>query len=116
MLPGGIPGSENLAASAALKNLLKRQNDAGRLYGAICAAPALVLGGQGLLEGKDATCHPLFVEHLPSQEHTDKSVVVDKNCVTARGAGASIEFSLKLLEILMGADKKEEVARQMALV
>lgn len=116
VLPGGIPGSENLAASAALKNLLKRQNDAGRLYGAICAAPALVLGGQGLLEGKDATCHPLFVEHLPSQEHTDKSVVVDKNCVTARGAGASIEFSLKLLEILMGADKKEEVARQMALV
>ena len=56
------------------------------------------------------------MEHLPSQGHTDKSVVVDKNCVTARGAGASIEFSLKLLEVLMGADKKEEVAQQMAFV
>jgi 4-methyl-5(b-hydroxyethyl)-thiazole monophosphate biosynthesis len=116
VLPGGIPGSENLANSVALQTLLKKQNDAGRLYGAICAAPALVLGRQGLLDDKDATCHPLFVEHLPSQEHTDKSVVVDKNCVTARGAGASIEFSLKLLEVLMGADKKEEVAQQMALV
>lgn len=116
VLPGGIPGSENLAASVALKNLLKKQNDAGRLYGAICAAPALVLGNHGLLDGKDATCHPLFVEHLPSQKHAAESVVFDKNCITARGAGASIEFSLKLLEVLMGADKKEEVAKQMALV
>lgn len=115
VLPGGVTGSHNLAASVALQNLLKKQNNAGRLYGAICAAPALVLGAQGLLDGKDATCHPLFVEHLPSQKDTEKSVVVDHNCVTGRGAGVSIEFSLKLLEILMGADKKEEVARQMAI-
>lgn len=116
VLPGGIPGSENLAASSLLQSLLKKQNDAGRLYGAICAAPALVLGNQGLLEDKDATCHPLFVEQLPSQEHTDQSVVFDKNCVTARGAGVSIEFSLKLLEVLMGSDKRNEVEKQMALV
>lgn len=116
VLPGGIPGSENLATSVALQTLLKKQNDAGKLYGAICAAPALILETQGLLKDKNATCHPLFVEHLPSQEHIDQSVVVDKNCVTARGAGVSIEFSLKLLEVLMGADKKEEVAKQMALI
>lgn len=116
VLPGGIPGAENLAASSFLQELLRRQNETGRLYGAICAAPALVLGSQGLLDGKGATCHPLFVEKMPSQEHLDESVVFDKNCVTARGAGASIEFSLKLLEILMGSEKRDEVARQMALM
>lgn len=116
VLPGGIPGSENLARSQVLQDLLKKQNDSGRLYGAICAAPALVLGSQGLLEGKNATCHPLFVEKLPSQEYKNQSVVFDKNCVTARGAGVSIDFSLKLLEVLMGSDKRDEVAKQMALV
>jgi len=115
VLPGGVPGSENLAKSSHLQKLLLKQNEAGRLYGAICAAPALVLGSQGLLEGKDATCHPLFIEKLPSQEHAAKSVVFDKNCVTANGAGASIEFSLTLVEIVMGIDKRKEVEKQMAL-
>lgn len=115
VLPGGIPGSENLAGSKELKNLLQKQSEEGRMYGAICAAPALVLGNQGLLEGKDATCHPLFAEKMPSQEHTSKLVVADQNCVTARGAGASIEFSLTLLEHLMGAEKRKEVEEQMAI-
>ncbi|PHR30098.1 MAG: DJ-1 family protein [Desulfotalea sp.] len=116
VLPGGIPGAEILAASQPLAQLLRKQNDAGRFYAAICAAPALVLGSQGLLDGKNATCHPVFAEQLPSQQYTDQSVVVDKNCITARGAGASIEFSLKLLEVLIGEDKRDEVAKQMALV
>lgn len=116
VLPGGIPGSENLAQSADLSDLLRKQNDTGKLYGAICAAPALVLGAKGLLDGKNATCHPMFVEKLPSQEHTGESVVFDKNCVTARGAGVSIDFSLKLLEVLLGPDKRKEVERQMAII
>ena len=116
VLPGGIPGSENLALSVDLSELLRKQNDAGKLYGAICAAPALVLGDKGLLDGKNATCHPLFVEKLPFQEHICESVVFDKNCVTARGAGVSIDFSLKLLEILLGPDKRKEVEKQMALI
>ena len=116
VLPGGIPGAENLARSSDLLDLLRKQNAAGKLYGAICAAPALVLGDKGLLDGRNATCHPLFVEKLPSQEHVKESVVFDKNCVTARGAGVSIDFSLKLLEILMGPDKRKEVEKQMALI
>lgn len=116
VLPGGIPGSENLAKSLELKELLQKQNEAGRMYGAICAAPALVLESQGLLDGKEATCHPLFIEKLPSQERTADAIVFDKNCVTARGAGASIDFSLTLLEIIMGVDKRKEVEKQMAIV
>jgi 4-methyl-5(b-hydroxyethyl)-thiazole monophosphate biosynthesis len=115
VLPGGIPGSENLKNSEVLTGLLKKQNSEERLYGAICAAPAVVLGHHGLLDGKKATCHPMFIDRLPSQEHVDQKVVFDKNCVTSRGAGTSIDFGLELLGILCGEQKKKDVATQMAI-
>lgn len=115
VLPGGIPGAENLKKSETLAALLKKQNSENRLYGAICASPAVVLEPQGLLEGKKATCHPLFIDKLPSQDHAEKNVIFDKNCVTSRGAGTSIEFGLELLGILLGDEKKQEVATQMAI-
>ena len=115
VLPGGIPGAENLQKSELLAQLLKKQNNEDKLYGAICAAPAVVLEHHGLLEGKKATCHPLFIDKLPTQDHSGENVVFDKNCVTSRGAGTSIEFGLELLGILLGEEKKKEVARGMAI-
>lgn len=115
VLPGGIPGAENLQKSATLAELLKKQNNENKLYGAICASPAVVLEHHGLLEGKKATCHPLFIEQLKMKENVAESVVFDKNCVTSRGAGTSIEFGLELVGILLGEDKKKEVARGMAI-
>lgn len=52
VLPVGIPGAENLKKSEILAALLKKQNSEDRLYGAICASPAVVLEPQGLLKGK----------------------------------------------------------------
>jgi 4-methyl-5(b-hydroxyethyl)-thiazole monophosphate biosynthesis len=115
VLPGGIPGAENLKNSVVLAELLKKQNNEDRLYGAICASPAVVLKHHGLLEGKRATCHPLFADKLSSQEHAGEKVVFDKNCVTSRGAGTSIDFGLELLGVLLGEEKKKEVAKGMAI-
>jgi 4-methyl-5(b-hydroxyethyl)-thiazole monophosphate biosynthesis len=115
VLPGGIPGAQNLQQSEILAGLLKKQNSENKLYGAICAAPALVLEHHGLLQGKKATCHPGFVEKLSSRNHVGERVVVDKNCVTSKGAGTSIEFALELLGIVMGEEKKQAVAKGMAL-
>jgi len=115
VLPGGIPGADNLKNSSMLAELLKKQNREDRLYGAICASPAVVLEHHGLLEGKNATCHPLFADRLRTQEHAREHVVIDRNCVTSKGAGTSIEFGLELLGILMGEEAKKEVAKGMAL-
>ena len=115
VLPGGIPGAENLQKSAVLKELLQKQNRAHKLYGAICAAPALVLEPHGLLQGKKATCHPGFVDKLSSRDHVGERVVVDQNCVTSKGAGTSIEFALELLGMVMGEEKKNAVSKGMAL-
>jgi 4-methyl-5(b-hydroxyethyl)-thiazole monophosphate biosynthesis len=75
----------------------------------------VVLEHHGLLEGKKATCHPLFVDKLQSREQAGEHVVIDQNCVTSKGAGTSIEFGLELLGILMGEEAKKEVAKGMAL-
>ena len=46
---GGIGGAERLQKSKLLKKLLKEQDSAGRIYGAMCSSTA-ILHGQGLLK------------------------------------------------------------------
>ncbi|KAG2372020.1 Protein DJ-1-like protein [Vigna angularis] len=50
-IPGGIPGVENLRDCKVLEALVKKHVEEGRLYAAVCAAPAVVLGPWGLLNG-----------------------------------------------------------------
>ncbi len=114
-LPGGLPGAENLKNSEILIGILRKQNAADKLYGAICASPAVVLEHHGLLEGKKATGHPLFAADLSNPADATLKVVMDKNCVTSRGAGTAVDFSLELLGIVMGEEKKKEVAKGMVV-
>ena len=115
VLPGGMPGAEHLRDSRELETILKDQKDQGRLYGAICAAPAVVLKHHGLLDQRQATCHPNFVSNLENIDLVQARVVVDGTCVTSRGPGTALEFALKLVELLYGADKAKEVAEPMVV-
>lgn len=112
-VPGGIPGAENLRDSEELTTILKQQKSGGRFYGAICASPAVVLAHHGLLEGKKATGHPLFVESLENMADEGVKVVMDGNCITSRGAATAVDFGLELLGLLMGEEKRKEVAKGM---
>ena len=115
-LPGGIPGAEHLAASQPLEALLRAQAERGALYGAICAAPALVLGSKGLLQGKTVTGHPMFQQNMDAKElNSESRVVVDGNCITSQGPGTSLDFALELVEQLCGLVKREEVGAPMVL-
>ena len=60
VLPGGMPGATNLYECKPLCSLLLKHNAEGGHIAAICASPAVVLGGLGLLDGKEATCYPGF--------------------------------------------------------
>ncbi|MBF0289601.1 MAG: DJ-1/PfpI family protein [SAR324 cluster bacterium] len=111
-IPGGMPGAENLRDSPELTDLLKKQKQEQRYHAAICAAPAVVFQAHGLISGK-ATCHPNFANQLPNQDDINSRVVIDGMCVTSRGPGTALEFALKLVEILYGQHKMEEVADPM---
>lgn len=115
VLPGGMPGSEHLRDSAELKKLLETQQKQNRLYGAICAAPAVVLQHHGLLGKRQATCYPKFTDQLENADTSGQKVVVDGNCVTSRGPGTALEFSIKLIELLYGKEKANEVAKGLLL-
>lgn len=115
VLPGGIPGAEHLRDDENLKQILLRQQSQGRLFGAICAAPAVVLETHGLLQGRCATCHPNFAQRLSDPSSCPSDVVFDQGCVTSRGPGTAMAFSLKLVELLFGKEKMEAVAEPMVI-
>jgi protein deglycase len=115
VVPGGIPGAQNLQKSELLAEILKKQRQQEKLYGAICAAPALVLEHHGLLTGKKATCHPGFIGQLADQSAIGERVVCDDNCITAKGAGVSVDFALELLARVAGEETRRAVAKGMVV-
>ncbi|MGC9521934.1 MAG: DJ-1 family glyoxalase III [Anaerolineae bacterium] len=108
-LPGGMPGAEHLRDCEPLIAMLKAQRDAGRLYAAICATPAVAFLPHGLLAGHRATCYPSYrtqLEEATDVEASDDRVVADGNLVTSQGPGTAIEFALKLVELLFDDAEK----------
>lgn len=114
ILPGGMPGSNNLNAHEDLKTLLKRQFESGRCVAAICAAP-LVFGGLGIVEGKQATCYPGFESHLTGALITPASAVIDGNVITGHGPGFVYPFGLAILEALAGKAVAQQTAAGLLL-
>ena len=112
-LPGGMPGGEHLRDCADLIAMLRAQKQAGRLYAAICASPAVVLAHHGLLDSVTATCYPALQDRLDASHCSNDRVVVDGQCITSQGPGMALEFSLKLVEVLFGIEKRREVAEAM---
>jgi len=114
ILPGGMPGTDNLAASSKLVAVLKEQLAAGRIVAAICAAPGLVLGRHGLLDGRRATCFPGCQMHFGRHAtYVEASVVSDGNVITSRGAGTAFDFGLTLVRHLAGDGVAGQLADRM---
>jgi 4-methyl-5(b-hydroxyethyl)-thiazole monophosphate biosynthesis len=114
ILPGGMPGASNLNAHDGLKKLLAKQAAEGKQVAAICAAP-LVLGGLGLLKGKNATCYPGFEAQLLGANITGKNVTVDGNITTGKGPGLVFDFALQLVENMAGKSIRDKVAEGLLL-
>ena len=107
VLPGGMPGTTNLAACEKLTEALKKADQEKRGIAAICAAPS-VLGDLGFLKGKKAVCYPGFESRLTGAEVLAVPVVTDGHIPTSRGMGTAIAFALELTKRL----KDEETAKQ----
>lgn len=113
-LPGGMPGAVTLEKHLGLRKLLQSFAEQGKPIAAICAAP-MVLGKLGLLKGKKATCYPSFEQYLEGAECLDELVVKDANIITGMGPGGAIDFSLTIVEALVGKSKVEELVEAMCI-
>ena len=110
VIPGG-PGIQPLRTHGYLSNIIDAMYQEHKWIAAICAAP-LLLNDQGLLDGREYTSHPSTEDELKDRK-IDAKVVVDGCVITSQGAGTSVEFGLKLVEILVSREKALELAQAM---
>lgn len=123
-VPGGMPGSKNVAAFAPALDFIKKMFEQRKLVAAICAAPVVVLAKTGVLAGKRYTCFPGMNENLAeycggddvvavamegAKHCPDEPFVVDGNVITGRGAGAAEQFAMAMVEYLCGAETAAKI-------
>ncbi|MBO4385985.1 MAG: DJ-1/PfpI family protein [Treponema sp.] len=104
VVPGGMPGTTNIAECRAAVDFVDQMDKAGKLVCAICAAPAVVLPLTGALKGKSWTCYPSRWDNIEeySGKYKDEAFVHDANLITGRGPGAAEEFSMEIVRTLVG--------------
>ncbi|MGR5176066.1 DJ-1 family glyoxalase III [Vibrio parahaemolyticus] len=114
-LPGGIGGAETFRDSTLLVEMVRQHKYEGKLLGAICAAPALVLQHHNLYPDALMTCHPGFQSHIPKDRWRAKRVTIDinHNLITSQGPGTALEFAIEIIIALCGKEKAWEVAEPM---
>lgn len=114
VLPGGIPGTPNLAACPKLMEAVTSfagHAEEGKAVAAICAAPS-ILANLGLLDGKNATCNPCADDFLKEHGalHTQNPVEVSGNLITSRSMGTAIDFGLAIVEYFLGKDAADKLS------
>jgi 4-methyl-5(b-hydroxyethyl)-thiazole monophosphate biosynthesis len=115
IIPGGMPGAANIAASRESGALILEMAAAGKLVCAVCAAPAVVLAPLGLLSGKKFTCYPGMEEKVQNGKWTDERVAIDGTIVTSRGAGTAGEFAVAIISQLVNEAEGDKIARAVLL-
>lgn len=112
VLPGGQPGATHLEEDPRIISLLQQMARESKYTAAICAAPK-VLAAAGLLDGKHATSYPGVIDKLAIQGMTSstEAVVIDGKVITSRGPGTAMDFTLELIELLVGQEKRRQVEK-----
>lgn len=115
ILPGGLPGSTNLAASELVLSCLRQVYQQRGLIGAICAAP-IALGKAGILEEHSYTCYPGCQNEITSGGHwTGQEIEESDNIITGRCPGASFVFGLALVKYFTNAATCVELTKGMII-
>lgn len=115
ILPGGLPGANNLAEFKPLNDLLVSHHSHGGNIAAICASPAVVLAPLGILDGREATCYPGFEETMKSAKKGYMPVCQDGNIITANGPATATAFALAIVAKSIGEECAREVAEGLLL-
>lgn len=109
ILPGGLPGVENLSKNVKLLSLIKKFNSDGKLICAICAAPS-ILAELGLLTNCNATVYPGFEVVDKDVNYTSRGVEISGNIITSKGLGYVFDFALEIVKMSIGHEVAESIA------
>lgn len=115
ILPGGMPGATNLYEHEQLREILFHHNDKKKKIAAICAAPAVVLGQLGIINGKKATCYPGFENLCTGAEMINSPVVVSENIVCGNGPANALLWALSIVKVTHDEKFAHNIASGMLL-
>ncbi len=107
-----LVGATHLRDSKTLTEILEKQVSEGKKYGAICAAPAVVLAEKGMIP-EGATCYPAPQFRNMLRNPTDGMVAVTGQLTTSQGPGTAIKFALELGEQLFGKEVRDKIEKEM---
>ena len=91
-----------------LWSFLREKGKEGKRLAAICAAPAVILGMNGFLQGKKAVCYPGMEDKLLGAEVQKAAVVTDGNITTSRGMGTAIAYGLEIIRLCRRRSSSED--------
>ena len=112
VLPGGLPGADNLL-DKRVKDMAIKFNNEGKIVAAICAAPQ-TLEAFGILDDRKCTSYPGFIKGRDKVNYLeDQIVVTDKNIITSRGPATALEFAFRILEDLGYNEKAKQIKQDM---
>jgi len=110
VLVGGGEGNRPLLNDERVLGWLRDVDRQSRWTTSVCTG-SLVLGAAGLLRGKRATGHWLYLEPLRAYgaEPTSQRVVEDGRLITAAGVSAGIDMALHLVGRELGPEAAQAV-------
>lgn len=108
VIPGGAKGAETMSKHPSVQELVRRYIERRKFVGMICAGSLTALTAK--LPSQPITSHPSVQSLLENDfEYSEESVVVSDNLITSRGPGTAFPFALKLVELLCGQERRDEI-------
>ena len=110
-LPGG-KGCESFLDQIVCARLIAHLRKAAKsnvTLMAACAAPT-VYNKLGLIDNVKVTCHPGYETGI--KKYSKEDVVFDKNFITTKACGTTIDFALAVVKKFVSPAKAKEVAKQ----
>ena len=101
VLVGGPQNTQTLEHNEVLLDLIARHDALGKWLFVQCSAPARILGHNKLLKGRHYTCSSNLQNTVEDGVFEDLSIVHDKNLVTSKGLGVSLEYALYISALLL---------------
>ena len=111
ILPGGLGGVAAIIETPAAIDLILKVWSAKKKLAAICAAPK-ILAQLDIFDGLSVVCHPSvrnIITEAGGIVMPDLQVTCDKNLVTGKAAGSSIEFALELIAVMRDRETSDQI-------
>lgn len=112
VLPGGMPGRDNLENSSLVNDAIDYFVANNKLIAAVCSAPSLLIK-KGLLGDKEFTCFPGWE---CGKEKLNVKAYQHKNIITGNGLGGTIEFATLIIKNLVNEETANEILKRIQYI